>query len=222
MDAVYTYCCIDGNEADEFTVMMAKLSVGAVKRFADMKTVLYTNVHSFDSVEFDDIIYCDFFTWNWDRRYWNIPKLMTYAKQESPFIHIDIDLHILPNFIVDSGADIICEKVRFISPSEQVYRHCTNPEFAACSGIMGTSTTKGLDYFKSLYEKSMLECKSGIYEDVSFYDLVSIEECHTYNHAIENKMSIYYPGFWTYCHYTGVDKKERYGIAVERAIKNLL
>ena len=221
MKIVYTYCQISDEPVNEFTVLMAKLAVCSVNKFTGFETVLYTNVHDFDNLPFSDIQYVDFFTWDWDRRYWNMPKLMTYSVQDSPFVHIDLDICILPLFSLDDKADIICEKTRIIRPDEHPTRHCAAPFASLCSGFMGTCTTKGLDFFKILMEKAMNECRSGMHDSVEFVDLYSIEECYTYHYACMNNMRIYSPPVYHFWHFTGDDKEMRYRPAVEKTLETL-
>lgn len=221
MKIVFTYCRISDKPISEFTILMAKLAVCSVNKFTGLETVLYTNVHDFDGLPFSDIQYVDFFTWDWDRRYWNIPKLMTYACQNEPFVHMDLDICVLP-FIGFQEADIICEKVRDILPDENAGRHCINPSRGICSGFMGTSTQKGLDYFKHLYyDKCMNECKTGINDDVRFADLYSLEECYTYEYTVKKQLSVKPVGVQNFWHFTGVNKEDRFRQAVEKTIKTL-
>lgn len=198
---------------------MCNLSVEMTRKFTNYKIYLYSDNHFLDHLKFDDVNYIDFFDDNLDKRYWNIPKFKTYSLQEEPFIHIDFDLHVLPHFKI-GNTDIICEKIRSIDKSENATRHCHDAQYAICSGIMGTSTNKGLDYFKHLYEHAKEECVIGKWETVNLSDLFSLEECYTYNYAIANNFTVSYPEMWTFQHYAGGNKEERFSFAVKQALKN--
>ena len=218
MKVVYTYCNIQKKPLSKFFLDMARLSVGTLRKFTNCEIELYTDIHDLDGLDFDKIHYIDFFDWDWDKRYWNIPKFKTYSMQEEPFIHVDFDLHIMPYFKIEE-TDIICEKVRVVADYENANRHCKDATHAICSGIMGTGTQNGIEYFKHLYEYAKEECKAGKWDKVEFNDLYSIEECYTYNYAIKNNLSVSFPGLWLYQHFTGENKEHSFKHAVEQELK---
>ena len=219
MNIVYTYCQIDKlKPISDITMKLATLAVGSMKKHTKNNTILYTDCREdFEHLPFDDIIDVDFFDWNWDRRYWNIPKLKTYTLQRKPFLHVDLDIFVMPTFKVDDGFDLYSENIRMLEKTQAPYKHYPKElsnGCVMCSGILGGATDKAYRMFDLMYEKAQQECVEDLSQEVVFDDLYSLEENWSYHYALDNDLSIQQMKIGTFLHFAGFDKEIRFGRTV--------
>jgi hypothetical protein len=124
-----------------------------------------------------EIILFDF-SGNWNKNYWNYPKLMVYNAQTEPFLHLDLDLILLQkpsDWLLN--APLLCEKTRglaqlsraraFLPEVIQKHFHPIIP----CSGAYGGNA---LQLFKKLYQVAQYSCTGT--GSVSFEMMYTVEE----------------------------------------------
>lgn len=168
------------------------------------------------------VVIVDFSKYDFDERFWNFPKMVTYTLQKEPFIHIDFDVILQPNFYKNAVKQdgIITEKTR------RLYRNSDSMTFVLdvfdekgdkmkthnilCSGLIGTTDMEYIDAFKENFEVAKEYCKNGFHDKVDFINLWGIEE-YNFTKIVENKK---YPvaclAQSTYRHYTGNNKYDNY------------
>jgi hypothetical protein len=154
----------------------------------------------------------DYNKMNFDKRYWNFPKLFTYSLQDDFFIHIDFDVFLTPNFItqLDYSADIVTEKLRNFEYASEFDRFNSNgkiPKKLICSGILGGSNN---GIFRENFSRGSVVCiptKS----EVTFENLVAIEEYSLTKIAVQNNLTIQELDENSFVHFQGKNKHARFG-----------
>jgi len=108
------------------------------------------------------LIVVDYSKYDFDSRYWNFPKIITYNLQEEPFLHIDIDA-IVYNF--DRSAEVVSEMKRGVAYDRSLYpSHEDKKELL--SHFNGWLTTSGLlggnnlELFKQLFKEVEVTVKN--------------------------------------------------------------
>jgi hypothetical protein len=203
---------------------MAKLSAVTIKKHNPDEFVLYTDCPEyFYDFPYDNIITTNFFSWKWDRRYWNIPKLHTYSLQTKPFVHIDLDIVLTRSFRIDYSNDFITELIRPIESTESPYRHLPrelSKGLVLCSGIYGCTNDKAIPIFRELYSKAKAECADGQNESVDFNDLFSLEEHWMYKRVVDDaKLSLFQVNPYMFMHFGGSNKPDKYSNVVDTLCK---
>jgi len=118
----------------------------------------------------------DYDSYDWNKRFWSFPKLITYSLQEKPFLHIDMDV-ILTSKPTNLNNTIICEKIRplvMLSKDRHFLPEVIKKNYTPyniCSGILGGDP--GL--FKILFNVSSQVVKNKT-ERVDFNMIFGIEE----------------------------------------------
>ena len=164
----------------------------------------------------------DYSEYDYDKRFWNFPKLVTYKLQDSPFIHIDFDVVLGENFLtdIDSTCDIYTEKIRTIDRAKLDFLGDFDEndgiDEIICSGLLG-GNERSLDLFKRNFNDAEKYCKSVVHEKVSFDMLWGIEEYNFTKYAFAENCRIFEIGKNSYVHFQGRNKIERY----KDIIKNL-
>jgi len=175
--------------------------------------VLTKNIPKIDGVSF---ILVDFDRMPFDKRFWNFPKLVTYALQDDFFIHIDFDVFLKPDFLeqIDFSADIVTEKLRdydYKQEFEVFNKNNKNPNKLICSGLLGGCN---LDAFKENFKLAQIFCrepKENENRNVNFFDLISIEEFALTKMAAQRQLSIQELSEDSFLHFQGKYKHKRYG-----------
>lgn len=229
MKIIFTYCnpANRATKPSEMFLQTSILSAGSIKKFTDYKTVLYVdpkqNRWYKDNPYFDEIVKLDFFEDAFDPRYWNFPKLRTYSEQTEPFLHMDLDMCVVPGFKIPTS-QIITERIRSIENESECFRHAydqyTIPRNIVCSGMIGCNDVRALKTFKEIYEKARVECAVGVYDTVEFPDLYSIEEVALTQLIEKNKYTVEPLMLSKFLHFQGVNKDTKYLEEVKRLIKN--
>lgn len=183
MNIVYTYWTnegtnyINGYYNEDLFKKLFMLSVNSLNKY---NITIYTDQHGFNYLktflpEYVRYELVDYSQYEFNKKFWNFPKLITYSLQNEAFIHVDYDLFFLkePNF---TKCDIITEKTRY----HYIFKTFADrlklpidkfPLNIVCSGLIGGTNT---DIFKELFN---IAKKAVITEiDVHFNHLVSIEE----------------------------------------------
>lgn len=154
------------------------------------------------------IILFNFYSTEWDKRYWNFPKLMVYNHQIQPFLHLDLDAKLMesPSEKLRSS-EVLCEKVR-VSQILAYQRMNLSPEYSnkydpqiPCSGLLGGNN---LEVFKELYELAReVVTRVPLMYEVDFNMLVNIEEVLLKILCNDNKLTIEELGKDSYIHLQG-------------------
>lgn len=179
--------------------------------------LLKTNLHNVNGVK---VVIVDYSQYDFDERFWNFPKMITYTLQKEPFIHIDFDVILQPNFLTEirPHSDILTECVRWNWRTDDKRNELldyfdnggSKDYFTICSGLLGTDNIDCLDAFQENFEVAKEYCKSGNFEDVEFVQKWGIEE---YNFTkICNKKGYRATPFIseTFVHYQGANKYDRF------------
>lgn len=168
-------------------------------------------------------IIVDYDQYEYDKRFWNFPKLITYKLQNSPFIHIDFDVVLNEGFLegVDESCDIYTEKIRTIDRGKLdflgEFDKNNGIDDIICSGLLG-GNIKALDLFKKNFIVAKFYCRNGVHDKVTFDMLWGIEEYNFTKHAFKKNCRIFELGKNSYVHFQGRNKIERY----KDIIKNLV
>lgn len=151
--------------------------------------------------------------YDFDKRFWNFPKLVTYSMQEKPFIHVDLDIAVKEGFA--SGVDlkedfIFTELIRPINYEDYAKYVGSTYYFdqLICSGILGGTP---LEMWKVLFEKAKVFCKSGVHDKVTFEMLVAIEEFETTKLVKRFDAKVIEADKTTFTHMCGANKYSRFG-----------
>lgn len=184
MKIIWSYCSFGGKRLpDDFTVKMATLSLLSMKCVTHYKTELWTDAKSleyFQHLNYNSIVVTRFDGWE-DERYWNIPKMFVYSKQEEPFLHVDFDTCFLIGFRVPTEGDVITEKMRQLPDGRERWcmmrfkdENLPSVDEIICSGLIGGNNYEGL--FRDNYVAS-LEKTADTRDEVVTYDVLpSYEE----------------------------------------------
>jgi hypothetical protein len=162
-----------------------------------------------------DLVLVDYSLYDFDSRYWNFPKLLTYYLQEEPFLHVDIDAIVLE---FDPKAEIVSEAKRGVAYDLALYPSNTRPDVLSffkgsltCSGILGGNN---LLVFKELFE-TVLEAvanKDGFI--VTDKSRMVIEEVIISSIISKYNIPVSYLGYENrgikYIHFWGEDKQKNF------------
>lgn len=216
MKAIYTYWTQDGsNMLCRFPSIatfnkMAKITVEQSLNIFD-EVQIYTDVEGkahLLSIGLDEslITLVDYSQYDFDPRFWNYPKLISYSLQNSPFIHLDFDAIL---YKIPDPADIITEKRR----SSDLQKRWNSfdlvtevPDELICSGIVGGHNT---DVFKDLLDKceESVSVAYNAHRQVSNpMDLIEIEEVVLTDLSIKRGLLVQDCGYENYIHLQGQGK----------------
>lgn len=185
--------------ADDIVIYTDKLGYDIIKN--NIKKVPGVSFYIVDYKEYD-----------FDKRYWNFPKMLTYSLQEEEFIHLDFDVFIKPNFVeqIDYSASLFSEKLRDFEHVKEFDRFNANnkkPKKLICSGLIGGTN---LDAFKDNFSAAQIVCKP-TKEKVTFENLVAIEEYSLTKMSIARGLSIQEFCPDSFIHFQGKNKHSRFG-----------
>lgn len=182
---VYTYWTNKGTNYlggfhDEASMMeIFEASLEKSKEYFD-DVIIYCDQEGKDFLV-EKEIYCEYVVIDYDMyefnpKYWNFPKLITYALQEEAFLHIDMDV-ILETLPQNLHQTLICEKIRGLvqlSSQRSFLPKAIRDNFSPhniCSGILGGDPK----VFKKLLEIASHVVKEKT-TNTSFTLLFGIEE----------------------------------------------
>lgn len=172
------------------------------------KDILEKNIPETKDVKF---VVVDYSQYNFDKRYWNFPKMITYNMQEKPFMHIDFDVFLKDGFAAQlQDADIFTEMIReydYIDNFTKYNENKRKPLGLICSGLIGGNN---LDIFKENFKIAVENCKP-TKKKITYEDLYSIEEFSFTKLAIRDGLTIQEINRDTYIHFQGQYKHSRYG-----------
>ena len=186
--AVYTYWTNNGSKyvcgfpTEQHFESIFNQSLYNSNQFFD-EVVVYTDEKGAEKLEELQIdcqkVIIDYSEYDFDTRFWNFPKLITYSLQTVPFVHIDIDLILKENPLLDCdivsemnrGAVILSSDYKFLG--KEIYSEYD--PLLICSGLLGGNN---VDVFKELYEiaSEKVKLENTINLNVTFNKLVAIEE----------------------------------------------
>lgn len=199
-----------------FYTRMAKLSVYSAKKLG-YPVILYADLHGInffrtEKFPFDEYHLVDVDKYDVATAYWNFVKLLTYSKQEEPFLHVDFDTYFHDGFTIPK-ADIITEMLRdytFVKPFRQVAINPTNaiPAKLICSGLIGGYNT---NVWKELFERAVEVCPESIASDKAMAYLVGIEEFNISQLADFYQLSVSELNHTYFDHWQGANKEKNYG-----------
>lgn len=212
---VYTYWTDNGLNyncnfpSQEVFARIFKESIVEARKYFK-KVVCYTDLHGEDKlkelgieIETEVVLYESF---NFDKRFWNYPKLITYSLQYEPFVHCDIDL-ILKDFDLFES-EIVTEKQRGASYLSTSYSFLGDlaKEYSpllTCSGFIGGNN---LEVFQELFKisKDLVKKENWINKRISFDKLVAIEEIILT--ILINRKKLKIDSLKDYIHYQGPNK----------------
>lgn len=156
---------------------------------------------------------------NYDKSFWNFPKLFTYTLQEEPFIHIDFDVILAEGFLKDifeSGCDVYTEKIRHLDCRPQFLSEFdtdgTELKDIICSGLIGGGN-KSFPIFLENWKKALEYCKFDAKrgEKLVYEMLWGIEEYSFTKLVRKSELSVFEVKKGSYVHFQGKNKLERYG-----------
>ena len=163
MKIVFTYYTNEGQNllcnfrTEESFLSTAKKSVCAAREYISEMVVIYTDKvgeeYLSKHIEAEYVV-VDYAQYNFPPTAWNFPKLISYALQESAFIHLDFDFIIeskptnLDNEIVTENINQLTYLSGQLSFLPQSIRDHYSPN-NICSGLIGGTNTK---VFKKLLE----------------------------------------------------------------------
>lgn len=192
-----------------------KSIIAAKSQFKDI--CIYTNSFGADVLknnvtasELCDIIEIDYSKYDFDCRYWNFPKLITYSMQEKPFIHIDFDVFLQSGFAkqLNKDSDIFTELIRDYDYVKNFDKfNGIKPDKLICSGLLGANN---IEAFKENFEVALIECKP-TKKKIVFEDLFGIEEYSFTQKVEQKKMKVQELDKTTFLHFQGKNKNLRYG-----------
>lgn len=173
------------------------------------KDILDKNVKNISKCEF---VLVDWNKYDFDKRYWNFPKLITYTLQNDSFLHIDFDVFLDKYCLkeIDYEADIFTEKLRDYTFDKSFVKFCSKkkilPQTIICSGLLGGSNIK---VFRDNFNLALDVCKPTT-RNIGFMDLVAIEEFALTIKAIENELTCYEINPNRFIHFQGEAKHFKY------------
>lgn len=185
------------------------------------RDILYKNVS--ESKKGVCFVIVDYASYNFDTRYWNFPKMISYNLQNEPFLHIDLDVLLEYDFYTTIGeniaSDVITECMREYKMELPYFRYCMfkgyKPQRLICSGLIGGSN---LDVFKENFIVAQKSCKPTMF-NVSFFDLVAIEEFSFSMLCLKKGLDVYGLEKDSYLHFQGTNKGIRYGSIIDSLVK---
>lgn len=172
-NAIYTYWTDNGDKYNSgfssfggFKRIFKKSIESVEKSFEKIK--IYTDIEGKDKLESIEIlerersnqdasiefILIDYSEYDFDSRFWNFPKMISYNLQTEPFLHIDTDV-VFHNKLENLDGEIVTEMVRnaLIWNSERSFLpKDINSKYSPhllCSGIIGGSD---IQIFKDAYD----------------------------------------------------------------------
>ena len=182
---IYTYWTNNGENllvgfhSEDSFIKIFRESLENSKKFFE-EVIIYTDIQGKDYLKSLDIesiyIIIDYTIYDFNKEFWNFPKLISMNLQDEPFIHIDMDL-ILHEKPKNLGEKIICEKIRglVMLSRELIFlpkfiQNNYNPN-NICSGILGGDHL----IFKQLFDISseVVKIKK---TNISFNMIFAIEE----------------------------------------------
>lgn len=210
MNVIFTYCTLNNcAEIDDFFLMMSKVAFASAKaNIINAKTILYcdslTKTHFHDIPYLDEIIEIDYTKYNFNKTFWNFPKILSYSMQQEEFVHLDLDVAIIGK-IDFSKKQFISEKIRNFNKlsSELLYADTSKPipDILYCSGIFGGSCH---DVFHKLYEISLNNKDN----DFSYEDLYSLEECYMTQQILSKNIDAFIPNQKSFIHFWNKPKEQ--------------
>lgn len=159
-------------------------SVTRTKKFFK-NVIIYTDNHGYEMlnphIDCEYVIF-DFDSYEYTKYFWNYPKLLTYAAQKEPFLHIDTDIILYDKPDTNMyTADFVCERYhvdKWTRNSKLFSNLLYHTDKIYTSGIFGGNNLKLFDILlksADYYIGEVIEdIKNGKLPD--FPDLVSIEE----------------------------------------------
>lgn len=187
--AVYSFWSDSGKTSCGFCckphfINFLKESVNKTKQYFE-NVIIYTDNSGYDMLK--NKIDCDFVIFDFDKYeytkyFWNYPKLLTYAEQKEPFVHIDTDIIIYDKPDIEMyNADFVCERYhidKWTYNSKLFSKSLFHTEKIYTSGIFGGNNLKIFDILLQSANYYICEVidivKNGQFPE--FPDLVSIEE----------------------------------------------
>ena len=132
--------------------------------------VIYCDQYGYDFLynKIDaDFIVIDYSQYEFDTRYWNFPKIISYNLQNEPFLHVDIDAII---YKLDKNAEVISEMQRGVFYDTSLYPSLEDKKellshfngWLTCSGILGGNN---IQIFKELFN----EVKETVKNEEKYY-----------------------------------------------------
>lgn len=179
----------------------------------------------FDGIDKKDVVWniADYTALEYDKRFWNFPKMRTYSVMTKPFIHIDFDVVLADGFlnnIIDSRCDIFTEKCRVLENHPECLKDFEKDGISIdkiiCSGLLG-GNEESFGLFRKNFEFAREYCKIGNHDKVCYEQLWGIEEYNFTKTAREKNYRIFELPKNSFVHFQGRNKSERYG----KLIKNL-
>lgn len=173
------------------------------------KEILTKNLLQISGVNIEVVFYDEY---DFDERYWNFPKLITYNLQNEPFLHIDFDVFLKSAGIMDfdTTTDIYTEMLREYKLKKEFIKYLfikkVFPYQLICSGLIGGSN---MQVFKDNFKLAEKKCVKSIW-NVNFFDLIAIEEFSFTQLCAERKLRIHELDKSKYDHFQGVLKGLRY------------
>ena len=182
---VYTYHTAKGSNllagfhSIESMLSTFKESLENSKKFFE-KVVIYTDLEGSEFLNSKEIecemVIIDYSKYEWNKLFWNYPKLITYNLQDDPFLHLDMDF-ILHNKPENLKERVLCEKIRGLTMFSRdrsflpkMILDNYNPN-NICSGALGGDPL----VFKKLFDISSVLVKNKS-KDIGFNHIFAIEE----------------------------------------------
>ena len=222
MRIVYSFDTNNGKVIpSQFYTKMAELSVYSAQKVG-VPVVLYADLHGIDffrknNFPFDEYHLLDIEQYKMNFAYWNFVKLLTYSKQEEPFLHVDFDTYFHPWFTIPETGDIITEMQREYSyvrafRDVSLFQTDTIPGKLICSGLLGGYN---LTVWKELFEKALEVCRKPIPNpDKSIAYLVGVEEFNLSQLAMFYGLSVKELDHNEFDHWQGENKEKNYGTVI--------
>lgn len=225
MNICYTYwtneleniCCGFSFPQFFFEAAEKSLKLASVQNLVD-NIVIYTDEDGAEILKSNlpkinklSYVIVDYSKYDFDKRFWNFPKLITYNLQKETFLHIDFDVFLKPEFSdsLDFSSDIFTEMLRDYEhkPEFDIFdKDGKKPEYLICSGLIGGSN---LQLFKDNFKIALDFCKP-TKRELNFFDLVAIEEYCFTKLAISRGLTAQSFDKSTYSHFQGKCKHTKY------------
>lgn len=162
-----------------------------------------------------NIIVVNYEEYNFDKRYWNFPKMITYSLQDKPFVHIDFDVIVLDTFVFTDTPDIYTELKREYTYESRFDKYKgVAPDFLICSGLIGGHNT---DVFKKNFEIAKQVCQPTDNE-IEYEDLWGIEEYSFTQMANADNLIVSEFNPCSYIHFQGKNKYLVYKNIIDQII----
>lgn len=187
MNVIYTYCNFNNTEFSDFFLKMSKLSMFFSNRsIENANVILYCDKSSYNFFKqiryINDIKIIDYSKYNFDKRAWNFPKLVSYSLQKEKFVHVDLDLSLLKPIEFSDDVDIFSEKTRKLEMKDIEYIYCDKdyelPKEIYCSGVFGGNNLELYQqlffYANKYFNKDY--CKN---KEIGYENLYALEEVLT-------------------------------------------